>query len=453
MKNLNMTQGHPGKLLLTFALPLMAGNVFQQLYTVVDTAIVGRGVSMEALAALGTVDWLNWMFLGIAQGFAQGFSVRMSQKVGQQDGEGLKRALGISAVLSVLVALVTLAVAQLGLEAFLDILRVPAGLRPQAALYSRIILLGIPAMVFYNYTASVLRAAGDSKTPLLAMVAAALSNIVLDCLAVFVLNLGIAGAAGATVAAQVLAGCLCTARIWKTPSLRFGKKHMAWDGALAKDMMGLGLPVAAQNIIISVGGMAMQTVVNRFDTAFIAGFTATNKLYGILEIAAVSYGYAVTTYTGQNFGAMRHGRIKRGTGWAVGISLATSALIGAVMVLFGREITMLFISREDPALAAAAGETAYQYLTVMALCLPMLYLLYVYRSALQGMGNTRIPLLSGVVEFAIRVGGAAIIGITLWQRGLFYAEVSAWAGAALLLAAAYYYHASRLGRPDTLMKT
>lgn len=444
MRNLNMTQGHPGKLLMAFALPLMAGNVFQQLYTVVDTAIVGRGVSMEALAALGTVDWLNWMFLGIAQGFSQGFSVRMSQKFGQGDQAGLKRTLGVSAGLSALVAAVTLAVAQLGLELFLNILKVPQDLRPQAALYSRVILLGIPAMVFYNFTASVLRSVGDSKTPLLAMVVASVSNIVLDCIAVFWLGWGIAGAAAATVSAQVLAGMLCTLRILKTPALRFGRAQMAWNGAMARDLMGLGVPVAAQNIIISLGGMAVQTVVNGFETAFIAGFTATNKLYGILEIAAISYGYAVTTYTGQNYGAMLYGRIKRGTAWAVGISLITAALIAAVMILFGRPITMLFISSEDPALTAAAGETAYRYLTVMALCLPVLYLLYAYRSALQGMGNTRIPLLSGVVEFLMRVGAALVIGVVGWQEGIFYAEVLAWTGAAVLLAWAYYCHAARL---------
>lgn len=443
-QNLNMTAGHPGRLVMTFALPLMAGNVFQQLYTVVDTAIVGKGVGMTALAALGGVDWLNWMFLGIAQGFSQGFSVRMAQKYGQGDEEGLKRTLGVSAWLSVLVALVMLAVAQLGLEWFLDLLQVRPDLRPQAMLYSRVILLGIPAMVFYNYTASVLRAVGDSQTPLRAMVAAALTNIVLDCVAVFGLGWGIAGAAAATVLAQCLAGMLCTVKILRTPMLRFGREHMAMDGRMTRDLMGLGVPVAAQNIIISVGGMAVQSVVNNFDTTFIAGFTATNKLYGILEIAAVSYGYAVTTYTGQNYGAALWERIKKGTSWAVVISLMTSAVIAAVMLIFGRQITMLFISTEDPALAAAAGNTAYRYLTVMALCLPVLYLLYAYRSALQGMGNTRIPLLSGVVEFAMRVGAAMIISRSTWQEGIFYAEVLAWTGAALLLGVAYYYHAAKL---------
>lgn len=444
--HVNMIQGHPGKLLLRFALPLMFGNVFQQLYTVVDTAIVGRGVGMNALAALGTVDWLNWMFLGIAQGFSQGFSVRMAQKYGEKDTEGLRRSIGVSARLMILIALVTTLIGQLGLPLFLNVLQVPTSLRPMASLYSRIILAGIPAMLFYNFGASVLRAVGDSKTPLWAMATAAVTNIVLDCLAVFVLDWGIAGAAAATVLSQCLAGTLCVVKIARTPQLRFTKAHMTRDPALGKLLMGLAVPVALQNIIISVGGMAVQSVVNHFETSFIAGFTATNKLYGILEIAAISYGYAVTTYTGQNFGAARWDRIRKGTRWGVIISLATSAIIAAIMILFGKEITMLFISSETPALAAAAGKTAYWYLCVMSAFLPVLYLLYAYRSALQGMGNTLIPLLSGIVEFVMRVGIAMVIGMIGGREGIFYAEVVAWTGAAALLCASYYYKAAKLGR-------
>lgn len=443
-RNLNMTQGHPGKLLMAFALPLMVGNVFQQLYTVVDIAIVGRGVGMDALAALGTVDWLNWMYLGIAQGLTQGFSVRMAQKYGQSDADGLRRTLGSAARLSVIIGLITAVVGQLLLGIFMDLLQVPQTLQPQAALYSRVILLGIPAMMFYNLTASVLRATGDSRTPLAAMAVAAVTNIVLDCVAVFLLNWGIAGAAAATVLAQILAGAICTVRIVKTPALRFGLSDMARDAFLSRQMLGLGLPVAAQNMVIAVGGMAVQSVVNHFDTAFIAGFTATNKLYGLLEIAAISYGYAVTTYTGQNYGAMLWKRIKSGTRWAALISLLTAAVIGALMLAFGQEITMLFLSSEDPALAAAAGETAYRYLCVMALWLPVLYLLYAYRSALQGMGDTKTPLLSGVLEFILRVSAALVIGYTGHQMGIFYAEVLAWTGAAILLAAAYYRREGKL---------
>lgn len=445
---LNMTKGHPGKLLMRFALPLMFGNVFQQLYTVVDTAIVGQGVGMDALAALGTVDWLNWMFLGIAQGFTQGFGVRMSQKYGEGDMDGLKKTIGVSARLSVIIAVVALAVAQLGLPVFLNLLQVPVALRADAQVYSRIILAGVPAMVYYNFCACVLRSVGNSKTPLKAMIAAALTNIVLDAVAVFYLDLGIVGAALATVLAQCLAGTLCLIKIIRTPQLRIRKQDILRQPAIAGALMGLGLPIAAQNIIISIGGMAVQSVVNHFDTSFIAGFTATNKLYGILEIAAVSYGYAVTTYAGQNYGAALWERIRKGMRWAVVISLATSALIAVIMIVFGRGIAMLFISSEIPELEVAAGNTAYQYLCVMSMALPVLYLLHAYRSALQGIGNTRIPLLSGVVEFVIRVGGSVLVGMFGWQSGVFFTEVGAWLGAAVLLGAAYYYLAARLERRE-----
>jgi len=445
-RNLNMTKGHPVSLLIRFALPLMFGNIFQQLYTVVDTVIVGKGVGMDALAALGTVDWLNWMFLAIAQGFTQGFAVRMSQKFGEGDSEGLKQTIGVSARLSVYIAIVALIIALSGLPLFLDLLRVPDNLMTYARTYSGIILAGVPVMMFYNYCASVLRAVGDSKTPLVAMIIASLTNIVLDCIAVFALGWGIGGAAAATVLAQCLAGVICMRKMLRSPQLRFEKRHTAKAPALVKALMALGAPLAAQFVIIAVGGMAIQSVVNRFETSFIAGFTATNKLYGILEIAAVSYGFAVTTYTGQNFGAALWERIRKGTNWAVLLSVLTAMLIGGCMILFGRDITMLFIESDVPELEIAAGKVAYRYLVTMSLALPILYLLHVYRAALQGLGNAQIPLWSGIAEFAIRVGASVIVGMTLWQDGIFLGEIGAWVGAAILLSVAYYRMAAKLGK-------
>ncbi|MBQ9929248.1 MAG: MATE family efflux transporter [Oscillospiraceae bacterium] len=445
-RNLNMTKGHPAGLLIRFALPLMFGNLFQQLYTVVDTAIVGNGVGMDALAALGAVDWLNWMFLAICQGFTQGFSVRMSQKFGEGNEEGLKRTIAVSARLAVWIAAVALIVARSGLPLFLKLLKVPDDLMPYASSYSGIILAGIPAMMYFNYCAGVLRSVGDSKTPLIAMIVASLTNIVLDCIAVFALNWGIAGAAVATVLAQVLAGTVCMVKMLRTPQLRFEKRHLARDPALVKALMALGAPLAAQFVIIAVGGMAVQSVVNRFETSFIAGFTATNKLYGILEIAASSYGFAVTTYTGQNYGASLWERIRRGTNWAVLLSVLTAMLIGAVMILFGRNITMLFIESEIRELEIAAGNVAFRYLCFMSLALPVLYLLHVYRAALQGMGNANIPLWSGIVEFVIRVGASVIVGVTLWQDGIFWGEIGSWIGAAILLSIAYYRMAAKLDK-------
>ena len=437
-KTLQMTEGRPLKLLFWFALPLMFGNIFQQLYTVVDTAIVGKGVGMEALAALGTVDWFNWMMLGIAQGFTQGFSVRISQHYGKGDMDGLRRIIGQSVRIAVAVAVICTVIGEAGLPLFLKMLRVPEELVGMAAIYTRILLGGFSAIVFYNFCAAVLRAVGDSKTPLIAMVVASVTNIVLDCVTVFLLRWGIAGAAGATVFSQCVAGTVCAVRIWQTKELHFGKAQMKHDTAIIVDLIKIGTPVAAKNMIIALGGMTIQSIVNGFDLSFIAGYTASNKLYGLLEIAAISYGYAVTTYVGQNYGAQKVERIKSGMKSATRLSLSTSVLIAAIMIGFGRQITMLFISTEIPEQAAAAGEAAYLYLVIMSVSLPVLYLLYVYQAALQGVGNTMVTMIAGIIELALRVSLAMVVGVTGYANGIFVAEVSAWYGAAIFQMIVYY---------------
>jgi len=446
-RTLNMTNGSPMKLLFSFALPLMFGNIFQQLYTIVDTAIVGRGVGMLALAALGTVDWLNWMMLGIAQGFTQGFCIRMSQKFGAQDIDGLKQTLGTSILLTGMVAIVGTIISQIGLPLFLRWMQVPDYLTASATLYSRIIMGGFAAVCFYNLCSSTLRAVGDSKTPLMAMVIAAVTNIILDLVAVFVLKWGIAGAAAATVFSQALSGTLCAVKIWQTPELRFQKHHVTFSLETAGDLMGIGIPSALKNIIIAAGGMVVQTVVNSFDSmSFIAGFTATNKLYGLLEIAALSYGYAVTTYVGQNFGAGSMPRVRSGVRSANILALISSVVIGVIMLIFGREITMLFISREDMALALEAGETAYRYLCLMSVSLPILYLLYVYMSALQGMGNTVAPMWSAAFELSVRLSVSFIVAQVGYRNGIFWAEVGAWYIGGATQAISYFLHLKKLKR-------
>ena len=437
-ENLNMTRGKPMRLLFSFALPLMFGNVFQQLYTVVDTAIVGQGVGIDALAALGTVDWLNWLFLGIAQGFTGGFSVRIAQAFGRNDRKAMGRYCGQSAFLSVVIAILGMVLGQALLPVFLQLMQVPIDLRPQGTLYMRIMLAGFPAVMFFNYCSSLLRSVGNSKTPLMAMIVASITNIVLDAVAVLLLDKGIAGAAVATVIAQALSGLICAIKILKTPELHFHKADWKPQGELCRDLIFIGAPVAAKNVIIALGGMVVQTVVNRVDMSFIAGFTATNKLYGLLEIAATSYGYAVTTFVGQNYGAGKLDRVKKGMTAATTLALATSAAIAVLMIVFGRPITMIFISREDPALALAAGEVAYIYLFAMSVSLPVLYLLYVYQSGLQGMGNTLMPMASGILEFILRVSLSILVGYTGFRYGICGAEVSAWWGAAIFLMISYF---------------
>ena len=436
-KTLSMTQGNPLRLLVVFSLPLMFGNVFQQLYSVVDTAIVGRGVGMQALAALGSVDWLNWMMLGIAHGFTQGFSVRIAQKFGENNQEQLQLFMGQSTLAAAVLAILCLVLGQLALPVFLQLLRVPDALYAMAKLYTRVIFGGVPMVFLYNYASAMLRAVGDSKTPLLAMITASITNIALDIVAVFVLNWGIAGAAAATIFAQGLSGGICVAKICRTPQLRFSKQRLRPQWDTLKNLLKIGFPAAVKNWMIAISGMVVMAVVNTFDTAFIAGFTASNKLYGLLEIAALSYGHAVITYVGQNYGAMRFDRIRSGMKSATVLALCTSLVIAAIMFLFGRPITSLFISTPNPAEALMAGNVAYTYLCVMASALPVLYMLYLLLSALQGLGDTVRPMISGFLELTMRVSVVVVVAVTGYAYGIFGAEVAAWIGATVYLSFHY----------------
>ncbi len=439
----HMTQGKPGALILGFAIPLMAGNIFQQLYTVVDTMVVGRFLGVQALAALGAADWLNWMMLGIIQGLTQGFSIKMAQEFGAQNHRLLAKVIGNSGVLSVLFSLFLTAVGQALAQPVLLLLQTPKEILPGTLLYIRIMFMGIPIVMMYNFLASILRSMGDSKAPLHAMIIASLTNIVLDVVFVFYFRWGIAGAAIATLIAQLVSSVFCFVKIRRIEMVSLGRKDFQVERGLAVGLVGLGLPMAFQNAIIAIGGMIVQAVVNGFGVIFIAGFTATNKLYGLLEIAATSYGYAMVTYTGQNLGAGKLKRIRSGVKAALGVAMVTSVVIAAAMIITGRWILGCFLSG-TPEQVEQAMEIAYFYLTLMSICLPVLYYLHVIRSAIQGMGDTFLPMLSGIAEFVMRTLTALLLPLLVGETGIFFAEIMAWAGADVVLAVSYVVSIKRL---------
>lgn len=438
----DLTTGKPLPLLVSFSLPLMIGNVFQQMYTVVDTAVVGKALGVGALAALGAADWLNWMMLGVIQGLTQGFGIMMAQNFGSRQMGHLRRTIGASAVLSAISALVLVALGQVAVVPILGLLQTPDAIKGNTVLYLRIMFGGVPIVMAYNLFAGMIRSLGDSKTPLYAMIVASCINISLDLLFVLVFHWGIAGAAVATLIAQVFAAGYCLWHLRKIPILNMQREDFRLDWSQAGQLLQLGFPMAFQNAIISVGGMIVQSVVNGFGMIFIAGFTATNKLYGILEIAATSYGYAMISYVGQNLGARKIERIRAGQRAAIGLAMATSCIIAAVMIGFGRWIVGCFISG-TPQEVEAATQVAYRYLVIMSGCLPVLYVLHVTRSCVQGMGNTELPMLSGVSEFVMRTGAALLLPMAMGQAGIFYAEVLAWAGADLILVPSYFVVSKR----------
>ena len=449
-----LTEGQPWRLLLLFSLPLMAGNIFQQLYTVVDTAVVGKVLGVDALAALGAVDWLNWLTLGAIQGFAQGFSILMAQKFGAGDHARLRQTITNSIVLSVLCAIVLTAASQGLAGAVVSLLQTPEDIRPISMAYLRILFAGLPVVMAYNLSAAILRALGDGRTPLAAMVLASLTNIALDFLFVLGFHWGVQGAAAATIIAQCLAAAFCIWRICRIEILRLKRDDWTFSALLCGRLMRLGSPMAFQNTVIAVGGMILQAIVNGFGVAFIAGFTATNKLYGILEVAATSYGYAMSTYAGQNLGAGKISRVSEGIRAGLVISMITSALITVLMLMGGRWILSCFVPT-DAGQSAQALDVAFRYLAIMSLCLPVLYILHITRSCIQGLGNTVLPMVSGMAEFVMRTGGALLLPVAFGETGVMFAEVLAWAGADLILVPSYFHVMRKIsldagnGKPPT----
>ena len=444
-KVMNMTDGKPAKLMLKFALPVILTNLGQQLYQIVDAAIVGRGVGVDALAAVGCTDWTYWMITWSVAVMTQGFATFVSRYFGKNDPEKINKAITMSVYLTLIIAAVFTLIGVIGARPILILLRTPAerNILTQAVTYLTVMFSGIIIVAFYNLSAAILRAFGDSKTPLVAMVIAAVLNILLDLLFVLVCRWGVFGAALASVLSQCVAFLFCTAKIFEIEYVRLKKNAWAWDGRLAGEMAGFGIPLALQYVIINLGGMIVQSTINDQGSAFVAGYTAVNKLYGLLECSAISLGAAFTTYASQNFGAGNFKRVRRGVNVAMVLAVGV-ALVLLVMVLPLRYLLpQLFIDMSEAG-AADAILVAARYLTNMILSLPILYLVYVHRNHLQAVGNSSWSLISGIGEALSRVVMAKLLFGIVGVEILFYIEPVAWLMAWLLVLIPYYYYQRKL---------
>ncbi|MEE1199623.1 MAG: MATE family efflux transporter [Christensenellales bacterium] len=432
-----MTQGSPIRLIFAVALPLMLGNVFQQMYTVIDAGIVGKNLGVNALAALGVSDWFNWLFLSAVQGLAQGFVVPMAQAFGAKDYPALRKNAGHAAVLSIFTGLLITVIAQIAIRPTLDLMGTPLLIRPMSVSYLTVLFAGLPVVMGFNLLSGILRALGNGKSPLIAMIIGSIVNIALDFLFVSGFGWGVDSAAAATVIAQFSSFLYCLLRLASIDFIRPSRNDLHLTRPMTTRLLRLGIPIMLQNAIIAIGGMILQTVVNGLGVTFIAAYTATNKLFGILETAGISFGYAMITYSGQNLGAGKLERIRRGTRNGTILSVLASLTIGFVIISAGRFLLSGFIDMKAGD-AAQVLDIAYEYLWFTCAALPALYILHIYRSTLQGIGNSAIPMYSGIAEFIMRVGCAILLPGFISYRGIFVAEILAWFGADLMLVAGYF---------------
>ena len=432
-RTMNMTTGDPTRLILRFSLPLLAGTILQQLYNLVDTLVVGRGEGVAALAAVSSTGWLDWTLLGLVLGLAQGFAIQIAHCFGADDQPGLRRAAGQSIVLGLLVVTVLEIIAQVFLRPVLTLMNTPDDTYNLTLIYLRITFGGLPLVMGYNLFSGFLRSVGNSRTPLTAITCSALCNILLDILFVAVFHWGVVGVAVATVISQALSCTICLAAVLRLPVFKLSRSDLRLSRDVSFGLIKLGLPIAMQNLIISVGGLILQSVVNAQGFIFMAGYNAASRMQGLMEMAGTALRGAVSTFTGQNFGAKKMDRVRLGLRKAVQLAVLMALVIGSAVLLLGKPLLRLFI-QDDPATVEQVLVYGYRFLCFMGASLFALYLLFVFRSALQGLGDTVTSMFSGVLELFMRSGSALLLPLFMGEWGIYTAGVISWFGAAALLA-------------------
>lgn len=452
----DLTKGNPYKLIALFALPVFLGCVFQQLYNMVDTVIVGNTVSASAFTGVGLTGPLTFLILGFVNGLTAGFSVRVAQRFGADDKEGVRKAAAMSFMLGAIIAAVLTAIAVPLTAQLLKLMDTPAEYFDYAYYYLFTVFCGIGSTVFYNLVAGILRAIGDSKTPLYFLIASAVLNVALDFAFIVGLKMHYCGAALATVISQVLSGVVCFIyMLARYPQLRLKRSDFRWNWRLAGGHIAVGVPMALQFSITAVGCIFQQTALNGLNdrlTGAVTAYAAAAKIDSLATQTLVALGTAMATYTGQNSGAGRYDRVRKGVRVGLVYTLACSAFGIAFCFGLGTPLLKLFLNPDkDPVLALHYDEVlAYgkQFLFTRGWFYIPLGLIHVYRNALQGIGKSALAMIAGITELAGR-SLASFVLVNAWGfLGVILSDPTAWLAADVFLIVSYYIVMSRIEKKN-----
>lgn len=423
----DLTVGKPLFQILRFALPLVLGTLFQQLYSFVDTVIVGRCLGTDALGAVGTTYSLNFLILGFVQGACVGFGIPVAETFGAKDRDGLKKYLFNGTMLCVALSIVFTIVTTLMAGPLLQLIHTPEELYADAVLYIRIIFLGIPATVLYNYASSVLRAMGDSQHPFYFLLVSSFLNIALDYLFIVPFGMGVDGAAIATVLSQLLSGGLCAfwffTRTAKQEELSFRGAGALLSARHCKRLAYIGFPMGFEYSVSAIGAVIMQDAINLLGSTAVAAQTAGEKIRQMFTLPMESVGMAMATYVGQNHGAHRTDRIRQGIKDGCMVQLLYCVAAWVVIFFIKPYAVGLVLGDADPAVTAGAIE----YLSVMSLLFCFHGLLMIFRNTLQGLGYSVQAIISGVGELIGRSLGGLLAVTKLGYLGICLSNPFAWA--------------------------
>ena len=431
----DMTKGNPLKIFIFFSIPLLIGNVFQQLYSMVDTIIVGRFVGVEALAAVGSTGSMFFLVNGMILGLTSGFGVLVAQKFGAKDEVAIKKAVASNIILTLVLTVFITIIALLVKNPLLRMMNTPDNIFNDASTYITIIFAGIITQALYNMAAGILRALGDSKTPLYFLMVSSIVNVILDLVFIINFKMGVSGAAYATNIAQGFSAVLCLIYSYKKfQVLRLKKEDFKVELSYYTKHLKVGVPMGLQFSVTAVGIIIVQSAINVFGSTVIASYTASSKVLQLVMQPATSFGVTIANYSGQNLGAVRFDRIKSGMKIMNKVSIITSLLAGLVLIFLGKYFVRLFI--ENPtAEIFTYSQLVFNYSAVFFIPLGFIF---VYRNVLQGMGESFMPMMAGVLELIAR----SIVAFTLPKyigfTGICLSDPVAWIAASVFLMITYY---------------
>ncbi len=435
----DLTKGAPLKLMLLFSIPLLIGNIFQQFYNIADIIIVGRTLGMTALASVGAVSPLFFLIMFIIVGMTNGFAVITGQRFGAKDYEGVRRSVTMSTILSTVFTITFTIICAAAMHHILFLMNVPQEIYKDAYYYIQIVVIGLIVANFYNLLASIIRALGDSMTPLYCLIIASILNIFLALLFILEFHMGVPGSAFALVLSQAFSALLCVWYVKKHfPILHLKKKDWIIDWKkefnFALAHLKVGIPTALQFGILGLSLLIIQSVCNTFGPDVIAAFTAALRIEQMATLPMISFGVALAAYVAQNFGAGNFSRIRFGVKKASLINVILSIVMAFIMHFWGGHLVRIFVGYQNEDIV----KIAHDYLFRSSLFYFFLAQIFIYRNALQGLGRAVIPMLAAVGELLMRSFAAIYLAAKIGYFGVFYAGPIAWVAASIVLAAGYY---------------
>lgn len=426
----SMTAGNPWKLILTFSIPLLLGNLFQQFYNMVDAAIVGQTLGSGALASVGASSSVQFLVIGFCTGIAQGFAIPVAQRFGANDHSTMRQYVYGGAVLTAIAAVVLTGAVVLLCPTILQLLQVNAEIYDNAYAYLVVIFIGIPFTLLYNFLSSILRALGDSKSPFMFLAFSATLNIGLDFFCILVLHWGCAGAAIATIVSQAISGILCLIFIaLKVPALHVPKEDRIMTKSNTLMLATNGIPMGLQFSITAIGSMVMQASNNALGTVYVSGFTSGMRIKQLMMCPFDALGAGVSTFLSQNFGADRLDRIYQGYRAGTVIAVIYGFAAGIVLFFFGRLLSMCFVSASESAVLDASA----LYLRRMGYLYPVLGILIVSRMSIQGLGFSGRAVFAGVLEMIARTFVSLFFVPIFKYDAITWADQAAWITTTLYL--------------------